>query len=81
MWGIVYQLITIQQPCKKDEKHVFPCEEKGCNYVLTTKAMLLKHTWEIHDKAVKVKHCERCQDVVDTKSWAAHDKNLFLREV
>ena len=66
---------------KKDEKHVFPCEEKGCNYVLTTKAMLLKHTWEIHDKAVKVKHCERCQDVVDTKSWAAHDKNLFLREV
>ena len=42
---------------------------------------VLKYTWEIHDKAAKVKHCERCQDVVDTKSWAAHDKNLFLREV
>jgi len=58
-----------------EKKHVIPCEKAGCKKVMPTKASLLKHMWDMHKEQVKqVKYCERCKDVVDVKSWAAHEK-------
>jgi len=74
------ELFTSQAMYNKHEKvgekiHKLPCEKFGCKNVMLTKAGALKHMWDVHQEKVKqVKYCGRCQDVVDVKSWTAHEK-------
>jgi len=74
------ELFTSQAMYNKHEKvgekiHKLPCEKFGCKNVMPTKAAVLKHMWDVHQEKVKqVKYCGRCQDVVDVKSWTAHEK-------
>jgi len=56
--------------------HSLPCGISGCNYAMYNNAQLLKHFWDIHGKKEKVKFCDVCQDVVDIKSNAAHQKRI-----
>ena len=63
-----------QKDCLKHaaKKHGFPCDI--CEITTITKIDLYKHKYHKHQQSLNLTWCMRCQDMIDIKSWASHQR-------